>query len=55
MNLPFIADKTFKNKDFTTTALPKGEYDNCTFISCDFSEDYLYFFWVGWYPKNVST
>ena len=41
MNLPFIADKTFKNKDYTTTPLPKGEYDNCTFINCDFSESYL--------------
>jgi len=41
MNLPFIADKTYKNQDYTVNNLPKAEYDNCTFINCDFSESYL--------------
>lgn len=37
----FISDKTFTGISYTTTPLPKGEYDNCTFINCDFSESYL--------------
>jgi uncharacterized protein YjbI with pentapeptide repeats len=27
----------FEKKDFTTTSLPKGEYENCQFIGCNFS------------------
>jgi len=34
MNL--IEDKVFTKEDFTITALPKGEYDNCTFVDCIF-------------------
>lgn len=41
MQLPFIADKTYSNTDFTKTRLPQAEYDNCTFINCNFSEAYL--------------
>ncbi|WP_033962333.1 pentapeptide repeat-containing protein [Psychroserpens jangbogonensis] len=41
MNLNFINDKTFTGKSFTSEALPKGEYDNCIFVNCDFSESYL--------------
>ncbi|MBL7559806.1 pentapeptide repeat-containing protein [Olleya sp. YSTF-M6] len=41
MSAPFIADQDFKNIDFTTTALQKAEYDNCTFINCNLSDCYL--------------
>ena len=41
MNTPFIADKTYRNKDFTLTELPKAEYDNCMFINCNFNACYL--------------
>lgn len=41
MQSPFIADKIFKNQDFTTNRLPKAEYDNCSFINCNFNASYL--------------
>ncbi|MBD0779245.1 pentapeptide repeat-containing protein [Maribacter sp. ANRC-HE7] len=41
MNKPFIADQTFKGKDYRTDRLSKGEYENCIFENCDFSEGYL--------------
>jgi uncharacterized protein YjbI with pentapeptide repeats len=41
MNLPFIADKIFQKQDYRTQALQKAEYDNCTFINCDFTDSYL--------------
>jgi len=28
-------DKIFKNIDFTKESLPKGEYENCSFINCN--------------------
>jgi fluoroquinolone resistance protein len=31
-----ILDKTFLKEDYTANALPKGEYDNCTFTDCNF-------------------
>lgn len=39
--LPVVLDKTFKNKDFSKTGLPKAEYDNCSFIDCNFEDSYL--------------
>ena len=33
----FEEEKTFDTIDFTLQALPKGEYENCTFLNCDFS------------------
>lgn len=41
MNLPFISDKTFTKQDYRTNELPKAEYENCTFVNCNFSESYL--------------
>lgn len=41
MNLPFVADKTFEKEDYTSKSLLKAEYDNCSFINCDFSDSYL--------------
>jgi fluoroquinolone resistance protein len=31
-------NKTFEKIDFTTTSLPKGEYDGCVFNDCNFYE-----------------
>ncbi|WP_273565323.1 pentapeptide repeat-containing protein [Maribacter halichondriae] len=39
--MSFIADQTFKAQDYTKTCLPKGEYENCIFEGCDFSNGYL--------------
>lgn len=39
--LPLILDKTYKNKDYTKQGLPKAEYDNCTFVGCNFEVNYL--------------
>ena len=41
MPLPFIADKIYKNKDFTSQVLERAEYDNCTFINCNFEGCFL--------------
>ncbi|EGV42368.2 pentapeptide repeat-containing protein [Bizionia argentinensis JUB59] len=41
MNQPFICDQTFEKQNYTQKLLPKGEYDNCQFIDCDFSEVFL--------------
>lgn len=41
MNLPFITDRIFEKQDYSQTSLPKAEYDNCTFIRCDFSDSFL--------------
>jgi len=37
----FLNDKTITNISYTTKALQKGEYDNCKFVNCNFSESYL--------------
>ena len=37
----FIADQNFKNRDYTQTRLPKGEYENCVFEGCNFEQGYL--------------
>ncbi|APQ17628.1 pentapeptide repeat-containing protein [Maribacter hydrothermalis] len=36
-----IIDQNFKGENYTTTRLPRAEYENCIFESCDFSEGYL--------------
>lgn len=36
-----ITDQIFKAQNYTKTRLPKGEYENCVFESCDFSNGYL--------------
>ena len=41
MTLPLIQDKTFKGKDYSVKHLPKAEYDNCTFVNCNFSNSFL--------------
>ncbi len=33
----YIESKSFTRTDFTGDKLPKGEYDNCTFVDCDIS------------------
>jgi len=39
--LPLIINKTFKSQNYTTTGLPKAEYDSCTFVDCVLEESYL--------------
>lgn len=34
----FAEDEDFKKKNFTGNSLPKGEYDNCSFTGCVFTE-----------------
>jgi uncharacterized protein YjbI with pentapeptide repeats len=41
MDKIFIEDKKYEKYNFTQKSLSKGEYDNCTFISCDFSNSDL--------------
>jgi fluoroquinolone resistance protein len=36
MNKIYIEDKVFEQINFSVKALEKGNYDNCTFINCDF-------------------
>jgi len=38
---PFITDRNYKDINFKTSRLPKGDYDTCTFVGCDFSEGFL--------------
>lgn len=37
----YLAEQTFEKADFTLRALPKGEYENCKFINCNFSNSDL--------------
>ncbi len=37
----FISDESFKGLDFTIQRLPKADYENCIFESCNFSDGYL--------------
>ncbi len=39
--MTFVSDQTFKNQNYTKNRLPKGEYENCVFEGCDFSNGYL--------------
>ncbi|MCB0593112.1 MAG: pentapeptide repeat-containing protein [Lewinellaceae bacterium] len=41
MSKSFTEGQEFKEKDYTHKALPKGAYEECTFISCDFSNSDL--------------
>jgi len=37
MNKTFTDNQTFQGVDFTTQTLNKGDYENCTFVNCAFS------------------
>ena len=37
----FVADTTFEGQDYREKRLPKGDYENCTFINCKFQNGYL--------------
>lgn len=41
MSIALIEDETFKKQDFTKIRLPKGDYEYCTFLNCNFSEGFL--------------
>ena len=41
MNNPFVTDRVYKEEDFSAVRLPKGDYDNCTFRGCTFSDGFL--------------
>ncbi|MBT8296298.1 MAG: pentapeptide repeat-containing protein [Gramella sp.] len=41
MNNTFITDQIYKDEDFSKERLPKGDYDNCSFIGCNFSDGFL--------------
>ncbi|MBD0825229.1 pentapeptide repeat-containing protein [Aestuariibaculum marinum] len=34
-------DEVFEKQDFTINRLPKGDYDYCRFINCNFSESFM--------------
>jgi fluoroquinolone resistance protein len=37
MERNYTAEKEFNTNDFTLKALPEGDYENCSFINCNFS------------------
>lgn len=41
MELIYTSDKSFSKEHFSRQPLEKGEYDNCTFLHCDFSNSTL--------------
>ena len=41
MNNPFITDQIYKDEDFSKLRLPIGDYDTCSFVSCNFSEGFM--------------
>lgn len=41
MTTSFWEDKEFTKKDYTQNPLPKGNYENCHFVDCLFSESFL--------------
>lgn len=41
MSNNFFDEQTYKNKDYTSNLLAKGEYDTCTFINCNFEHSDL--------------
>lgn len=41
MSTTLIEDEIFDKKDFSTSRLPKGDYEYCTFKNCNFSEGFL--------------
>ena len=44
MEPAYTHDKTFDRNDYTHTSLTKGEYENCTFKSCNFADNDLSLF-----------
>jgi len=36
-----MVDSTFDKIDYTENPLPKGEYESCSFLNCDFSDSNL--------------
>ena len=38
MSKIFIEEQTFEKKDFCESPLEKGEYENCKFLQCNFSD-----------------
>ncbi|MFD2588837.1 pentapeptide repeat-containing protein [Croceitalea marina] len=41
MNTKFITGKNFKNEKFTTTRLPRADYEECVFEGCQFQNGFL--------------
>jgi fluoroquinolone resistance protein len=41
MKKEYVEDETFEKRDFTENMLPKGEYENCVFIHCNFASSDL--------------
>lgn len=41
MDSIYIEGETFERVDYTLQPLPKGEYENCSFIGCNFSDSDL--------------
>jgi len=41
MNLPYIDSEEFKGINYTIIPFIRGDYDNCHFINCNFSENDL--------------
>jgi uncharacterized protein YjbI with pentapeptide repeats len=41
MESVYVEQKTFEKADFSIVPLPKGEYEYCTFINCNFSDGKL--------------
>lgn len=39
--MSLIEDKTFEKQDYTKNRLPKGDYEYCKFLNCNFSEGFL--------------
>ena len=41
MNANYTEGKIVEKQDYTLNSLPKGDYENCTFLYCDFSSGNL--------------
>jgi fluoroquinolone resistance protein len=41
MNSNYTVDKYYEKEDFTVAKLPNGDYENCTFLNCEFSSSDL--------------
>ena len=41
MDEVYAADKDFNNEDFSENLLPKGDYESCNFVNCNFSKSDL--------------
>ena len=38
MSMDYVEDQTFRQVDYTASPLPKGNYEACEFIDCNFSK-----------------